>query len=193
MSRIIVSAFGGSPLVAISFWAAGLVIVPATAYAEDQATNETIEEVVVTGTRRQDRTVAESLSPIDVISAEEIDRQGFSEMDDLLRTNVPSYQVNSHLIDDAGTLVRPAKLRGLAPDQTLILVNGQRRHRSAVINFISDGLTQGVQGPDLSVIPAGALDRVEVLRVGAAAQYGSDAIAGVINFILKEGASGGRV
>ena len=89
--------------------------------------------------------------------------------------------------------MRPAKLRGLAPDQTLILVNGQRRHRSAVINFISDGLTQGVQGPDLSVIPAGALDRVEVLRDGAAAQYGSDAIAGVINFILKEDASGGRV
>ncbi len=180
-------------MVAITLWVAGMLIVPATVHAQDVVTNETLEEIVVTGTRRPGRTVAESLSPIDVISGEEIQRQGYAEMDDLLRTNVPSYQVNSHPIDDAGTLVRPAKLRGLAPDQTLILVNGQRRHRSAVINFISDGLTQGVQGPDLSVIPAGALDRVEVLRDGAAAQYGSDAIAGVINFILKEDDSGGSV
>lgn len=147
----------------------------------------------MTGTRRADRTVTESLSPIDVISSADLEKQGYSEMDDLLRTNVPSYQVNSHPIDDAGTLVRPAKLRGLAPDQTLILVNGQRRHRSSVINFISDGLTQGVQGPDLSAIPSAAVSRVEVLRDGAAAQYGSDAIAGVINFILKEDPSGGSL
>ena len=193
MCNKIVGAVCGPSLMALTLAAAVIVVFPATAYAQEQATNQTIEEIVVTGTRRQDRTVAESLSPIDVISGEEMDRQGYSEMDDLLRTNVPSYQVNSHPIDDAGTLVRPAKLRGLAPDQTLILVNGQRRHRSAVINFISDGLTQGVQGPDLSVIPSGALDRVEVLRDGAAAQYGSDAIAGVINFILKEDTSGGRV
>ena len=183
----------GGVAMAMALWTAGMAIMPVAASAGERATNEVIEEVVVTGTRRPDRTVTESLSPIDVVSGEQIERQGYAEMDDLLRTNVPSYQVNSHPIDDAGTLVRPAKLRGLAPDQTLILVNGQRRHRSAVINFISDGLTQGVQGPDLSVIPAGALDRVEVLRDGAAAQYGSDAIAGVINFILKEDSSGGRV
>ena len=158
-----------------------------------QAAGPLLEEVVVTGTRRLDRTLTESLAPIDVVTSEDLERQGYAEMDDLLRTSVPSYQVNSHPIDDAGTLVRPAKLRGLAPDQTLILVNGQRRHRSAVINFISDGLTQGVQGPDLSVIPVGALQRVEVLRDGAAAQYGSDAIAGVINFILKEDTSGGSL
>ncbi|MCE2391346.1 MAG: TonB-dependent receptor [Proteobacteria bacterium] len=137
--------------------------------------------------------MTESLSPIDVITSQDLDKQGYAEMDDLLRTTVPSFQVNSHPIDDAGTLVRPAKLRGLAPDQTLILVNGQRRHRSSVINFISDALTEGVQGPDLSVIPTGALDRVEVLRDGAAAQYGSDAIAGVINFILKDDPSGGTI
>ena len=100
------------------------------------------------------------------VTSQDLETQGYVEVDDLLRTTVPSYQVGSHPIDDAGTLVRPAKLRGLAPDQTLVLVNGQRRHRSAVINFISDGLTQGVQGPDLSVIPAGALERVEVLRDG---------------------------
>ena len=169
---------------------------PATAQEEEAAqasASSVIDEIVVTGTRRADRTVTESLSPIDVISSEDLEKQGYSEMDDLLRTNVPSYQVNSHPIDDAGTLVRPAKLRGLAPDQTLILVNGQRRHRSAVINFISDGLTQGVQGPDLSAIPSAAVSRVEVLRDGAAAQYGSDAIAGVINFILKEDPSGGSL
>ena len=169
---------------------------PATAQEDpsgEAASPGVIEEIVVTGTRRADRTVTESLSPIDVISSEDLEKQGYSEMDDLLRTNVPSYQVNSHPIDDAGTLVRPAKLRGLAPDQTLILINGQRRHRSAVINFISDGLTQGVQGPDLSALPSAAVSRVEVLRDGAAAQYGSDAIAGVINFILKEDPSGGSV
>ena len=172
---------------------AGLLLAPPPAFAQERDPDELIEAIVVTGTRRPDRTVTESLSPIDVVTNQELEKQGYVEMDDLLRTNIPSYQVNSHPIDDAGTLVRPAKLRGLAPDQTLILVNGQRRHRSAVINFISDGLTQGVQGPDLSVIPTGALDRVEVLRDGAAAQYGSDAIAGVINFILKEEASGGSI
>ena len=189
--RTATDGLGAVTSVGVALWMLGTAIAPAS--AEERATNEVLEEVVVTGTRRPDRTVTESLSPIDVVSGEEIEKQGFVEIDDLLRTTVPSYQVNSHPIDDAGTLVRPAKLRGLAPDQTLILVNGQRRHRSAVINFVSDGLTQGVQGPDLSVIPAGALDRIEVLRDGAAAQYGSDAIAGVINFILKEDASGGTV
>ena len=175
------------------FALAALLIAPPPAFAQERDPDELIEAIVVTGTRRPDRTVTESLSPIDVVSSQDLEKQGYAEIDDMLRTNVPSYQVNSHPIDDAGTLVRPAKLRGLAPDQTLILVNGQRRHRSAVINFISDGLTQGVQGPDLSVIPAGALDRVEVLRDGAAAQYGSDAIAGVMNFILKDEASGGTI
>ena len=191
MKRSTISAFS-VPFLFSTFLFAG-----SAAAQEDESaqagSSAVIEEIVVTGTRRADRTVTESLSPIDVVSNQELEKQGFTEMDDLLRTNVPSFQVNSHPIDDAGTLVRPAKLRGLAPDQTLILVNGQRRHRSAVINFISDGLTQGVQGPDLSAIPVSALDRVEVLRDGAAAQYGSDAIAGVINFILKEDASGGSL
>ena len=170
-----------------------VIFAPQPAAAQQREPDVTLESIVITGTRRPDRTVTESLSPIDVVTSQDLETQGYIEVDDLLRTAVPSYQVGSHPIDDAGTLVRPAKLRGLAPDQTLVLVNGQRRHRSAVINFISDGLTQGVQGPDLSVIPAGALERIEVLRDGAAAQYGSDAIAGVINFILKEDTSGGSV
>jgi len=105
---------------------------PSGAQEEDseegaEGPDATIEASIVTGTRRQDRTWTDSLSPIDVVSSRDLEKQGYAEMDDLLRTAVPSYQVNSHPIDDAGTLVRPAKLRGLAPDQTLILVNGQRR------------------------------------------------------------------
>lgn len=159
---------------------------------EDVEMSDQEEEVViVTGTRRDDRTNVTSLAPIDVIVGSEFAANGSLEMDDLLRSSVPSYQVNMHPIDDAGTLVRPATLRGLAPDQTLILVNGIRRHRSGVITFISDALTPGSQGVDLTPIPGLALKRVEVLRDGASAQYGSDAIAGVINFILKDDSSGG--
>jgi len=161
--------------------------------AQTEMANQEEEVVIVTGTRRQDRTNVTSLSPIDVIDGDEFSSIGATEMDDLLRATVPSYQVNQHPIDDAGTLVRPATLRGLAPDQTLILVNGIRRHRSGVITFISDALTPGSQGVDLTPIPGMALNRVEVLRDGASAQYGSDAIAGVINFMLKEDRSGGAI
>lgn len=170
---------------------------PATGAAAGEAAEDnllaSVEEIVVTGTRRQNRTVLDSLSPIDVISPQELENQGFSELDDLLRTAVPSYQVNSHPIDDASTLVRPAKLRGLTPDQTLVLVNGKRRHRGAVLSWVSDGPTEGSQGPDLTPIPAAALAQAEVLRDGASAQYGSDAIAGVLNFILKDDPRGGSI
>lgn len=156
----------------------------------EQSTQEE-EVLIVTGTRRDDRTNVTSLSPIDVIVGSDFAANSATEMDDLLRSSVPSYQVNLHPIDDAATLVRPATLRGLAPDQTLVLVNGVRRHRSGVIAFISDALTPGSQGVDLTPIPGLALKRVEVLRDGASAQYGSDAIAGVLNFILKDDNSGG--
>ncbi|MDH5432862.1 MAG: TonB-dependent receptor, partial [Gammaproteobacteria bacterium] len=111
----------------------------------------------------------------------------------LLATAAPSFNVNAQPISDAGTMVRPANLRGLSPDSTLILVNGKRRHRAAVISFLGGGISDGAQGPDISAIPAIALKQVEVLRDGASAQYGSDAIAGVINFVLKDNASGGTV
>jgi iron complex outermembrane receptor protein len=106
---------------------------------------------------------------------------------------VPSFNVNDQPISDAATLVRPANLRGLAPDHTLVLVNGKRRHRAAVISWLGNGLSDGSQGPDISAIPSLALSSVEVLRDGAAAQYGSDAIAGVINFNLKNSDSEGSV
>jgi iron complex outermembrane receptor protein len=128
---------------------------------------------------------------VDVISAEEMLATGSPDMDTILSTVVPSYNVNAQPISDAATLVRPANLRGLPPDNTLVLVNGKRRHRSAVITFLGGGISDGSQGPDISVIPGIALKQVEVLRDGAAAQYGSDAIAGVINFQLRDDASGG--
>jgi iron complex outermembrane receptor protein len=152
-----------------------------------------LEEVVVTGSRGQARSVFDSSAPIDVLGGEEFRNQGASDMTTLLRNSVPSFNVNSQPISDAATVVRPANLRGLAPDHTLVLVNGKRRHRAAVISWLGNGVSDGAQGPDISVIPAIALKQVEVLRDGAAAQYGSDAIAGVMNFILKDDAEGGSI
>ena len=149
-----------------------------------------LEELVVTGSRAQSRTVTESAVPIDVISSEEFVKQGGTDLADLLRNIVPSYNVNTQPISDAGTVVRPPNLRGLAPDHALVLVNGKRRHRAAVIHWLGNGVADGAQGPDLSVIPAISLKRVEVLRDGASAQYGSDAIAGVMNFQLKDAYQG---
>ncbi|MFU8816900.1 MAG: TonB-dependent receptor plug domain-containing protein, partial [Pseudomonadales bacterium] len=163
------------------------------AVAQPGAGAQTIEEVVVTGTRREDRSASDSPVPIDVIGGEEFLRQGNTDMDELLRTLIPSYNVNPQAISDAATLIRPAKLRGLPPDSTLVMVNGKRRHRAAVISFLGDGTSDGSQGPDISVIPGIAVKQVEVLRDGASAQYGSDAIAGVINFVLRDAAEGGTV
>jgi iron complex outermembrane receptor protein len=157
--------------------------------ANAPAADDTLEEVVVTGTRRLGRTVDSSPAPIDVFNTEDFVAQGSNDMNDMLRTLVPSYNVTRFPISDAATVVRPATLRGLPPDSTLVLVNGKRRHRSSVIAELG-GISAGSQGPDISVIPALALDRVEVLRDGAAAQYGSDAIAGVMNFQLKDDAEG---
>ena len=151
------------------------------AVAQDDAA---LEEVVVTGSRRAPRSVFDSAAPIDVIGGEEFMNQGASDMTTLLRNSVPSYNVNNQPISDAATVVRPANMRGLASDHTLVLVNNKRRHRASVISWLGNGVNDGAQGPDISVIPSIAVKQVEVLRDGAAAQYGSDAIAGVINFIL---------
>lgn len=157
------------------------------------AQEESIEEVVVTGTRSRPRSVTESMVPIDVISADDFRNQGDSDLSSLLRTVVPSYSVNTQPISDAATIVRPANLRGLAPDHTLVLVNGKRRHRAAVIYWLGNGVADGAQGPDISAIPAIALKQVEVLRDGASAQYGSDAIAGVMNFLLRDDNNGATI
>ena len=151
------------------------------------------QELVVVGTRAEARTVTESLVPVDVIVAEEFAQQGAPDLLSQLRNVVPSFNVNRQPIADAATIIRPANLRNLAPDHTLVLVNGKRRHRGAVISWIGGGVADGSQGADISVIPSIALKQVEVLRDGASAQYGSDAIAGVLNFTLRDAPSGGSV
>ncbi len=152
------------------------------------------EETVVVGSRARPRSATESAVPVDVLSAADLVRRGAGDLRDQLRTIVPSFSVNSQPISGGATVVRPAMLRNLAPDHTLILVNGKRRHRSSIIDWQGgNGVAFGSQGPDVSVIPAIALQQVEVLRDGAAAQYGSDAIAGVMNFQLKDARSGGSV
>ena len=158
------------------------------AQAEDQ-----IEEIITTGTRTKARSVNESPAPVDVLSGDYFANQGDTDLSNLVRNLVPSYNVNTQPISDAATIVRPANLRGLAPDHTLVLINGKRRHRAAVIYWLGNGISNGAQGPDISAIPSIALKQVEVLRDGAAAQYGSDAIAGVMNFILKDDSEGASV
>ena len=149
------------------------------------------ETVVVVGSRAAPRSVIESTVPVDVISTSDLSRQGSRDLVSQLRTVIPSFNINTQPISDAATVVRPANLRNLAPDHTLVLVNGKRRHRAAVITWLGNGIADGSQGPDISVIPSIAIRQVEVLRDGAAAQYGSDAIAGVMNFQLKDDPSGG--
>ena len=153
-----------------------------------------MDTVVVVGTRARPRSVTESTVPIDAINIRELGSQGVTDLREQLRTLVPSFNVNVHPISDASTIVRPMMLRNLAPDHTLLLVNGKRRHRSSIIDWHGgNGVAFGSQGPDISSIPSIALRQVEVLRDGAAAQYGSDAIAGVINLLPKDNRSGGSI
>ena len=162
----------------------------------DQAAEEEVIEIqgiIVVGSRAQPRSVTQSIVPVDAIPFQDFVRQGPSDLTDQLRALVPSFNVNTQPISDAASIVRPVNLRNLAPDHALILVNGKRRHRAAVIAWLGNGIADGSQGPDISIIPAIALRQTEVLRDGAAAQYGSDAIAGVMNFQLKEDRTGGSV
>lgn len=159
---------------------------PVAAAEEDEQST-----IVVTGTRRTDRTVADSPVPIDVIGGEALVNSGFTETNKILNSLVPSFNFPQPSIADGTDVLRPATLRGLSPDQTLVLVNGKRRHTSALLN-INGTIGRGSSAVDLNLIPTLAIERVEVLRDGAASQYGSDAIAGVINIQLKKGSRGGR-
>lgn len=152
------------------------------------------EEVVVVGSRgTKPRSVVDSPVPVDVISADDFNAIGNSaDLTDNLRTMVPSYTATP-ATGDGSAFVRPTSLRGTAPDQTLVLVNGKRRHRSALVQFFAPAAGNGAHGPDIGMIPGIALKAVEVLRDGAAAQYGSDAIAGVINFEMKDASDGAEV
>ena len=149
-----------------------------------------IEEVIVTGTRVADRSAADSPVPVDVISGSEFRDNASTDVQDMLRTAVPSFDVNTQPISDAATISRPANVRGLSPDNVLVLVNGKRRHRGSIISFLGGGISDGAQGVDIAAIPSLALKQIEVLRDGASSQYGSDAIAGVLNFLLRDDAEG---
>lgn len=161
--------------------------------AEKDDTLPIFERISIVGTRNAARTAYDAPVPIDIISVQSLLNQGAGNVLDALTQVLPSFNVSAQATNDAAMLVRPANLRGLASDHTLTLINGKRRHRSAVITFLGGGLSDGAQGPDISVLPASGLSQVEVLRDGAAAQYGSDAIAGVMNFVLREEAHGAQV
>ena len=165
----------------------------AQAQVNAQGQNPVSDEqtIVVTGTRTANRTVANSPVPVDVIGADQIATTGQTETNRILNQLVPSFNFPQPSIADGSDALRPASLRGLSPDQTLVLVNGKRRHVSALLN-INGTVGRGSAAVDLNLIPGIAISRIEVLRDGAAAQYGSDAIAGVINIQLKNSNHGGR-
>ena len=179
-----------TPGIAVSIVTAFLVAPVAGA----QQAEERIEEVVVVGSRFQTaRSAAEATAPVDILSADEIARVGnHADLTDSLRALAPSY--NAPMASgDGDSFVRSTSLRGLAPDQTLIMINGKRRHRAALIAEFVPAAGKGAHGPNIAMIPGIAVRSVEVLRDGAVAQYGSDAIAGVINFRMKDAADGGEL
>ena len=165
------------------------LLAPATytpmVFAQDDSDAQ-LEQIIVTGSRGRPRTVADSPVPIDVFSEADLRAISYTDTNDILKTLVPSFNLGRQPISDGGSFIRPAELRGLPTDKTLVLVNSKRRHRSALVQIGGSG----TQGPDIATIPSIALKNIEVLRDGASAQYGSDAIAGVINFILKDASDG---
>lgn len=165
---------------------------PEVTTAKSEVSNDNIqnkdnepERIHIIGSRRFNRSPSDALAPLDIISKQDLNSRGNHNILSTLSNVIPSYNVSPEAISDAGTLVKPANLRGLPTDSMLILVNGKRRHRSGAIYEYVSGLNIGAHGVDLEPIPSIALRNVEVLRDGAAAQYGSDAIAGVINFRLE--------
>jgi iron complex outermembrane receptor protein len=174
---------------------ATVMMIPSYAMAQDAIAPQDNgadagSELVVTGSRGQQRTVIDSPTPIDVISGADLERTGKAGVFSALNTLVPSFNLPVRAGGATSTVIATGGLRGLNPDQTLILVNGKRRHKTSLINAVST-LYNGSVPSDLDMIPVSAIDHIEVLRDGAAAQYGSDAIAGVINIILKDDAKGG--
>lgn len=151
-----------------------------------------IEQIVVTGTRVANRSALDTAVPVDVVSGEQLQNLGVTEVSQALSITVPSFNFPRPGLSDGTDTVRPATLRGLAPDQTLVLVNGKRRHQAALVN-INNSIGRGSTAVDLNTIPNAIIQSVEVLRDGASAQYGSDAIAGVINLRLRTDNDGGDI
>jgi len=180
-----VSSFFTGKLLPASLIIAAGTVASTTAMAADATVKSDVERIIVTGSRRNDRTVSDSSVPVDVINLDDMVTTGQLEVSQILSTLVPSFNYPHSSIADGTDHSRPAVLRGLAPDHTLVLINGKRRHSSALLN-LNGTVGRGSSAVDLNTIPTSAIKSIEVLRDGAAAQYGSDAIAGVINIILKD-------
>jgi iron complex outermembrane receptor protein len=181
----------GAAIAALTLASAGFAQDAAAPASATPAAQDTSDAIIVTGTRRTDRTVTDSPSPIDVISAKELQAQPTANVLDSLKNIIPSFYVGQNTISDASSFVRSPSLRGLPGDEVLVQLNGKRYNRSALVQVYSGGdtgLSYGAQASDLSAIPSIAISNLQVLRDGATAQYGSDAIAGVLNFGLRKDA-----
>lgn len=159
--------------------------------AETEEKAERIEQIIVTGTRVAGRSASDTAVPVDIVSAESLSRAGSTELNQVLSIALPSFNFPRPGLADGTDTVRPATLRGLGPDQSLVLVNSKRRHSASLVN-VNGTVGRGSSAVDLNTIPTGAISSVEVLRDGASAQYGSDAIAGVLNVRLREASEGGN-
>ena len=178
----------------VAWKALGLSLIPALMMSSGMlaisaSAEDVVEEVVVTGSRGKPRTVEDSPFAVDVFSQSEIEEAGFTDSNEVLKTLVPSFSIARQPISDGATMIRPASMRDLPSDKTLVLVNSKRRHRAALVSIGGSGQ----QGPDMATIPMSAVKSIEVLRDGAGAIYGTDAIAGTINFILKDNSEGGSI
>ena len=180
----------------LSLMIASLLLASPALYGEDGASEEadttTVDRIVVTGTRVAGRTATDTAVPVDIIDARALERSGTTELKEALAATLPSFNFPRPGLADGTDTVRPATLRGLSPDQTLVLVNSKRRHTAALVN-VNGTIGRGAAAVDMNTIPIGAVGSLEVLRDGASAQYGSDAIAGVINVLLREANSGGSL
>ena len=165
-----------------------------TALAQEpaQVQEQEVEKISIIGSRVAGRSADDLPVPVDILSAEALANTGQTEVGRMLQAIAPSFNFSSSAISDGTDALRPATLRGLGPDQTLVLINGKRRHQASLIH-INTSVGRGTAGTDMNAIPAASIKRIEVLRDGAAAQYGSDAIAGVINIVLNDTDEGGKV
>nr|WP_232848533.1 TonB-dependent receptor [Bowmanella yangjiangensis] len=165
-------------------------ILPVSQLTAQEQGAEQVEKIAIVGSRVSGRSAEELPVPVDILDAEALQNTGQTEVGRMLQAVAPSFNFSSSSISDGTDALRPATLRGLGPDQTLVLINGKRRHQASLIH-INTSVGRGTAGTDMNAIPAAAIKRIEVLRDGAAAQYGSDAIAGVINLVLKDSAEQG--
>ncbi len=171
-------------------------LLAAPAFAQSESTKpadaKTLDAISVTGSRAGNRSATDTAVPVDVIDQAAIEATGAVETGRLLQKLAPSFNFPQSFVSDGTDLIWPASLRGMGPDQVLVLVNGKRRHQQALVN-VQQSIGRGSAGTDINAIPVSSIARIEVLRDGASAQYGSDAIAGVINIILKDQGDGGSV